>query len=197
MRTRPSKYFQKRSRSWAEWTQTWTFTPLVHLSAPTPAPTPAPASRPTPARQARHAPAQGQVLLQGPPRQDHPLPREGEGQQRSDSAGTATAFEEGRYRDAEESARLALSKQPKNDQAEEIRTAAFRADRQQVQADYIVKKSEQFKKYREELEEEEEDSGGGFALVMEGGGGFWVSLAGAPGNSSNSLIPYSKTALTL
>jgi hypothetical protein len=68
-------------------------------------------------------------------------------------AEAATAFEEGRYRDAEESARLALAKQPKNDQAEEIRTAAFRADRQQVQADYIVKKQEQFKKYREELED--------------------------------------------
>ena len=68
-------------------------------------------------------------------------------------AEAATAFEEGRYRDAEESARLALAKQPKNDQAEEIRTAAFRADRQQVQADYIVKKQEQFKAYREEFED--------------------------------------------
>ncbi|MDG1985752.1 MAG: hypothetical protein P8M11_14430, partial [Planctomycetota bacterium] len=64
----------------------------------------------------------------------------------------ALAFEEGRYSDAEESARLALQKQPKNDQAEEIRTAAFRAGRQQVQSDYLVKKEEQFKKYREEIE---------------------------------------------
>ncbi|MEM1452944.1 MAG: hypothetical protein AAF957_18320 [Planctomycetota bacterium] len=68
-------------------------------------------------------------------------------------ASAALAFEESRYGDAEEFARLALQKQPRNDQAEEIRTASFRASRQQVQSNYLVKKAEEFRRWREGIEE--------------------------------------------
>lgn len=64
-----------------------------------------------------------------------------------------SAFDEGRYRDAEEYAQLAMQKQPKNEQADEIRTAAFRAGRNQVQDNYLKEKKEQFTRWRSELEE--------------------------------------------
>ncbi|QDV08241.1 Type IV pilus biogenesis and competence protein PilQ precursor [Planctomycetes bacterium Poly30] len=64
-----------------------------------------------------------------------------------------TAFEEGRYRDAEEYAQLAMQKQPKNEKADEIRTAAFRAGRSQVQDNYLKAKKEQFTRWRAELEQ--------------------------------------------
>lgn len=63
------------------------------------------------------------------------------------------AFEEGRYRDAEEYAQLAMQKQPKNEKADEIRTAAFRAGRNQVQDNYLKAKKEQFTRWRAELEQ--------------------------------------------
>ncbi len=65
----------------------------------------------------------------------------------------ALAFEESRFDDAEEFAKLALQKQPRNEQAEEIRTASFRAGRQQVQSNYVVDKQEEFRKWRASLEE--------------------------------------------
>lgn len=63
-----------------------------------------------------------------------------------------TAFEEGRYRDAEEYAQLAMQKQPKNEQADEIRTAAFRAGRDQVQDNYLKAKSDQFRAWQSTIE---------------------------------------------
>ncbi|MEM6675939.1 MAG: hypothetical protein AAF726_24030 [Planctomycetota bacterium] len=65
----------------------------------------------------------------------------------------ALAFEEGRYDDSEEYAKLALTKQPRNDQAEEIRAASFRASREQAKEDYVVEKRNQFKRWRASLEE--------------------------------------------
>ena len=64
-----------------------------------------------------------------------------------------TAFDEGRYRDAEEYAQLAMQKQPKNEKADEIRTAAFRAGRNQVQDNYLKSKSDQFRRWQASLEE--------------------------------------------
>ena len=64
-----------------------------------------------------------------------------------------TAFDEGRYRDAEEYAQLAMQKQPKNEQADEIRTAAFRASRNQVQDNYLKSKADQFRRWQSQIEE--------------------------------------------
>lgn len=62
------------------------------------------------------------------------------------------AFEFGDYRLAEDLARKVQRRDPGNGQAEEIRAAAFRAGRQQVQAEYLENKNEQFKRWREDLE---------------------------------------------
>ena len=62
------------------------------------------------------------------------------------------AFEFGDYRLAEDLSRKVQRRDPGNGQAEEIRAAAFRAGRQQVQAEYLESKNEQFKRWREDLE---------------------------------------------
>lgn len=62
------------------------------------------------------------------------------------------AFEFGDYRLAEDLSRKVQRRDPGNAQAEEIRAAAFRAGRQQVQANYLDAKNEQFKNWREDLE---------------------------------------------
>ena len=62
------------------------------------------------------------------------------------------AFEFGDYRLAEDLSRKVQRRDPSNGQAEEIRAAAFRAGRQQVQAEYLESKNEQFKRWREDAE---------------------------------------------
>lgn len=47
----------------------------------------------------------------------------------------------------------ALDRDPRNDQAAQIRTASFRAGREKVRADYIEDKREEFAKWREHLDE--------------------------------------------
>lgn len=63
-----------------------------------------------------------------------------------------SAFEFGDYRLAEDLSRKVQRRDPGNEKADEIRTAAFRAGRQQVQEDYLETKNEQFKLWREDLE---------------------------------------------
>lgn len=63
------------------------------------------------------------------------------------------AFEFGDYRLAEDLARKVQRRDPSNAKAEELRAAAFRAGRQQVQAEYLEAKNEQFKRWRQDLEE--------------------------------------------
>ena len=63
------------------------------------------------------------------------------------------AFDEGRYDDAEDYAELAQQKQPKNEQADEIRTAAFRAGRNQVQDNYLKSKADQFRRWESQIEQ--------------------------------------------
>jgi type II secretory pathway component GspD/PulD (secretin) len=62
------------------------------------------------------------------------------------------AFDAGRYEDAIEFSEQALRVDPRNDQAQEIRDAAFRAGRAQVRGDYVLAKREQFRRWRETLE---------------------------------------------
>ncbi len=62
------------------------------------------------------------------------------------------AFEGGDYDDAIYYADLALRKDPRNERAAELRDAAFRAGREQVRADYVERKREQFARWKEQLD---------------------------------------------
>jgi hypothetical protein len=50
-------------------------------------------------------------------------------------------------------AQQALDKDPRNEQAKEIKDAAFRAGRKQVRAEYVANKNEQFRRWREAMKE--------------------------------------------
>ncbi len=63
------------------------------------------------------------------------------------------AFAIGDFEESIEFADEALHSDPRNEKAREIRDAAFRAGRDQVRADYVLAKREQFKRWREELNE--------------------------------------------
>ena len=62
-------------------------------------------------------------------------------------------FDSGDYDDAMETAEEALRNDPRNEQAVQIRDAAFRAGRHQVQADYIENRRERFRQWTESMEE--------------------------------------------
>lgn len=63
------------------------------------------------------------------------------------------AFDAEEYDRAVDLADEALRKAPRNDQAEELRDAAFRAGRDKVRSDYIDEKREEFALWREHLQE--------------------------------------------
>ncbi|MDP6838007.1 MAG: hypothetical protein QF724_03645 [Planctomycetota bacterium] len=64
-----------------------------------------------------------------------------------------TAFEDADYDDAIHHAEQALRRNPRHEQASEIRASAFRAGREKVQSDYVLAKREQFARWREEMRE--------------------------------------------
>jgi type II/III secretion system protein len=59
------------------------------------------------------------------------------------------AFAAADYEESQKFAEEALRKDPRNEQAQELRDAAFRAGREQVRSNYIREKNEQFKRWRE------------------------------------------------
>ncbi|MBL8859429.1 MAG: hypothetical protein JNL28_13035 [Planctomycetes bacterium] len=63
------------------------------------------------------------------------------------------AFQAGEYEDAEDFAQQALDKDPRNEQAKDIREASFRAGRKAVKASYVEKKNEQYRRWRESMKE--------------------------------------------
>lgn len=63
------------------------------------------------------------------------------------------AFDAGNYDKAIEYADQTLRRDPRNEQAQELRDAAFRAGREQVREEYIAAKREQFRRWREDLDE--------------------------------------------
>jgi len=63
------------------------------------------------------------------------------------------SFQNGDYDAAENFAQQALDKDPRNDQARDIKDAAFRAGRKQVRADYVETKNEQYRRWREAMKE--------------------------------------------
>ncbi len=63
------------------------------------------------------------------------------------------AFHDARYDAAIEYCDSALARDPRNEQAADIRSAAFRAGREKVRADYIENKREEFARWREHLNE--------------------------------------------
>ena len=62
------------------------------------------------------------------------------------------AFDRAEYDDAIYYADLTLRKDPRNDQAAELRDAAFRSGREQVRSEYVEAKREQFARWKEQLE---------------------------------------------
>jgi len=62
-------------------------------------------------------------------------------------------FDSASYDDAMEMAEEALRHDPRNEQAQQIRDASFRAGRHQVQADYIENRRERFREWSASLEE--------------------------------------------
>jgi len=64
-----------------------------------------------------------------------------------------TAFDRGEYDAAMDFADQALRKSPRNEQATEVRDAAFRAGRDKVRKDYIENKREEFARWHEHLQE--------------------------------------------
>ena len=62
-----------------------------------------------------------------------------------------TAFNAGDFDQAIEHAEQALRKDPRNEQAADIRETAFRAGREQVRSDYLLAKREEFKRWQEQL----------------------------------------------
>ncbi|MDZ4772318.1 MAG: hypothetical protein SGI72_04210 [Planctomycetota bacterium] len=65
------------------------------------------------------------------------------------------AFQAGDYDEAEDFAQQALDKDPRNEQARDIKDASFRAGRKQVKASYIETKTEQYRRWRESMKEME------------------------------------------
>lgn len=63
------------------------------------------------------------------------------------------AFALERYNEAERLAKEALKKDPRHEKAEEVRDASYRAGRLKVREDYIVRRNEEFKRWREDLAE--------------------------------------------
>ncbi len=63
------------------------------------------------------------------------------------------AFNAGKYDKAMDYADKALRNEPRNEQAQEVRDAAFRAGREQVRSDYVAAKREQFQRWKEDLAE--------------------------------------------
>jgi len=63
------------------------------------------------------------------------------------------AFERGDYEEAERLAGEALRLDARSERARELKDAAFRAGRTQVRADYLERKSEQFRRWRESMKE--------------------------------------------
>jgi type II secretory pathway component GspD/PulD (secretin) len=63
------------------------------------------------------------------------------------------AFDRADYEEAETLAKQVLEKDARNEKAEELRDAAFRAGRTQVQEDYVQRKKEQFRRWEESLKE--------------------------------------------
>ncbi|MEO6710145.1 MAG: hypothetical protein ABI054_10640, partial [Planctomycetota bacterium] len=61
------------------------------------------------------------------------------------------AFRLGDYEKAQEYAMEALRKDPRNERAAELRDTSFKAGREQVRVEYIAAKSEQFRRWHEEL----------------------------------------------
>ncbi|MBK7878081.1 MAG: hypothetical protein IPJ77_20675 [Planctomycetes bacterium] len=64
-----------------------------------------------------------------------------------------SAFQSAEYEEAFDLAEAALQKDPRNDQAREIKDAAFRAGRTQVREEYVAQKKEQFRRWQESLKE--------------------------------------------
>ncbi|MFT7486217.1 MAG: tetratricopeptide (TPR) repeat protein [Candidatus Paceibacteria bacterium] len=62
------------------------------------------------------------------------------------------SFDAGNYEDTIYFADQALRKDPRNQQAEELRSSAFKAGLKQTRVRYVAKKREQFKRWKEELE---------------------------------------------
>jgi type II secretory pathway component GspD/PulD (secretin) len=63
------------------------------------------------------------------------------------------AFDRADYEEAESLAKQVLEKDPRNEKAEELRDASFRAGRTAVHADYVQRKKEQFRRWEESLRE--------------------------------------------
>ncbi len=63
------------------------------------------------------------------------------------------AFDNADYEEAETLAKQVLDKDPRNDKAQELRDAAFRAGRTEVRAEYVQRKKEQFRRWQESLKE--------------------------------------------
>lgn len=63
------------------------------------------------------------------------------------------SFQAGDFDQAETLAQQALEKDPRNEQARDIKDAAFRAGRKQVRANYIENKNEQYRRWREAMKE--------------------------------------------
>lgn len=63
------------------------------------------------------------------------------------------AFEAAKYDKAMDYADQTLRRDPRNEKAQELRDAAFRASREQVREEYVRAKREQFKRWREDLDE--------------------------------------------
>jgi len=63
------------------------------------------------------------------------------------------AFDKGDYEDAIYYADLTLRKDPRNAWASDLRETSFKAGREQVRADYVVNKREQFARWREQMDE--------------------------------------------
>ncbi|MFN0245141.1 MAG: hypothetical protein ACKVWV_19835 [Planctomycetota bacterium] len=64
-----------------------------------------------------------------------------------------SAFNAGDFEEAEAIAKQTLEHDPRNEQAQEIRDAAFRAGRTKVRQDYVQNKREQFRKWQESMKE--------------------------------------------
>ncbi|MBL8861456.1 MAG: hypothetical protein JNK02_05535 [Planctomycetes bacterium] len=63
------------------------------------------------------------------------------------------AFERGDYEESERLAGEALRLEPRNEKARELKDSAFRAGRTQVRKDYLERKAEQFRRWRESMKE--------------------------------------------
>ena len=63
------------------------------------------------------------------------------------------AFDRADYEEAEALAKEVLERDPRNEKAEELRDASFRAGRTKVQEDYVQRKKEQFRRWEESLKE--------------------------------------------